>query len=61
MHTALFSISLLNSDNPQAGGISQGTKPNLSAAQSKFNRTSESILFLPVVSDSEEQKHLNLT
>lgn len=30
---ALFSISLLNSDNPQARGISQGTKPNLGAAQ----------------------------
>lgn len=30
---ALFSISLLNSDNPQASGISQGTKPDLGVAQ----------------------------
>lgn len=33
LNPALFSISLLNGDNPQASGISQGTKPNLGAAQ----------------------------
>lgn len=33
LKAALFSISLPNSDNPQAGGMSQGTEPNMGAAQ----------------------------
>ena len=33
LQAALFSISLLNSDNPQAGGISQSTEPDMGAVQ----------------------------